>query len=340
MPTWIETKAEIEQRKGDYDGVRRERIAAIESKTGRPLIIYATAFLERGKVQASGGDVAIDAYDPIAFDEVISTLQGESLDVLIHSPGGSAEAAEGIVTLLRSRFTNLRFFIPHMAKSAATMICCAGNELLIDERSELGPIDPQMQLLRSDGQVVMAPAQAILKQFDKAKVSLANNPKELTAWLPILQPLGPSLLTECEAANNLSHRLVEQWLKNYMFNGEADADKLASDAATYLGDSNIHLSHGRRIGIDQLRALHFKITDLRNDPELRTAVWNLYHAISWTLQDTLAIKIIESCHNTAYIRSVVVQKVPFMLNPAPQPNQPGSGQAQPTAPKRRRNRKR
>lgn len=310
MPTWIETKQEIDRRKGDYDGVRRERIKKVETITGRPLIVYASAFLEKEKVQASKGDVVIDAHDPIAFDEVITPIQGQDLDVLIHSPGGSAEAAEGIVTLLRSRFQNIRFIIPHMAKSAATMVCCAGDELVMDERSELGPIDPQMQLLRADSQVVSAPAQAILKQFDMAKESLINNPKEIAAWLPILHTFGPSLLRECETANELSQRLVEMWLKQYMFAGENDGDSYAKEAALYLADSSIHLSHGRRIGIEQLKNLHFKIKDLREDLILRDAVWNLYHALNWTFQDTVALKIVETCHDTAYIRQLLIQRNP------------------------------
>ena len=311
MPTWIETKAEISRRNNDYDSVRRERIAAVEKITGRPLIIYATAFLERDKVQATRGDVGIDHHDPVAFDEVISTIKENSLDVLLHSPGGSAEAAEGIVALLRSRFENLRFIVPHMAKSAATMICCSGDEILMDERSELGPIDPQMQLTRADGVVISAPAQAILKQFDNAKESLAENPKQITAWLPILQPLGPSLLTECESANALSHRLVEEWLKQYMFKNEGDCEIMAKNAAEYLSNSSQHLSHGRRIGLDQLKKYRLNVTDLRETPELREAVWNLYHAISWTLQDTAAYKIIESCHNSAYIRQIIIQQIPL-----------------------------
>jgi hypothetical protein len=324
MPAWIQTKEEIVKRGKDYDGVRRDRIRAVENISNRPLVIYATAFLERDKVVASQGEVGIDNYDPVGFDEVISAITGDNLDVLLHSPGGSPEAAEAIVSLLRSRFSSLRFIVPHMAKSAATMICCAGDEILMDERSELGPIDPQMQLIRGDGVSILAPAQAILKQFDKAKESLADNPKEITAWLPILQPLGPSLLTECESANNLSHQLVKDWLKKYMFRDIGEAEILATNIAEYLGDSETHLSHRRRVGIEQLEELKVKVTDLRKEPRLRDAVWNLYQAIAWTLQETNAFKIIESCHGTAFIRQVIVQQIAIPMGAAPPKIQPAN----------------
>lgn len=221
-----------------------------------------------------------------------------------------------------------------MAKSAATMICCAGDEILMDERSELGPIDPQMQLIRGDKVPISAPAQAILKQFDKAKETLAENPNQIAAWLPILQPLGPSLLTECESANALALRLVKNWLQTYMFSGKADASKLAQKVAEYLADSEIHFSHGRRIGIEQLNDLGMNVLDLRKIPDLREAVWNLYQAIAWTLQETAAFKIIESCHGTAFIRQVVVQQINIPTNPPP------PARSQPVAsPKRRKRHK-
>lgn len=341
MPTWIETKAEIDRRNHDYDGVRRERIRAVEVITGRPLVIYATAFLERDKIVASQGtaEVGIDSYDPIGFDEVIANIEGDSLDILLHSPGGSPESAEAIVHLLRSRFANLRFIIPHMAKSAATMISCAGNEIYMDERSELGPIDPQMRLTRADGVTIWAPAQAVLKQFDKAKESLAENPKQITAWLPILQPLGPSLLSECESANSLSKVLVEEWLKKYMFKDKPNRDELAARIATYLADSDLHFSHGRRIGIDQLKEYGVTAIDLRETPPLREAVWNLYHAISWTLQDTAAFKIIENGKGTAYIRQLVIQQLipqAAMNNPRAVPPQQALQQIQQKKPRKRR----
>ncbi len=209
MPGLKDTIEEIERRGNDFDGVRRERIRAVEQITGRPLVMYVTAFLNRGKVQASGGEVGIDGNDKSAFDEAISTLdRSKGLDVLIHSPGGEPEAAEAIVELLRCQFPSLRFIVPDQAKSAATMMCCAGDEILMDERSELGPIDPQMVITRGDGRVIFAPAQAIIDQFEGAKESLAKNPQHLPAWLPILQSLSPSLLTQCEAAFNLAHNLL------------------------------------------------------------------------------------------------------------------------------------
>ncbi|MCJ7678115.1 MAG: hypothetical protein MUO35_10390 [Anaerolineales bacterium] len=337
MPGLIDTIKEIESRNNDFDAVRRERIRAVEAITGRPLIVYASAFLNRAKVQASGGEVGIDGNDKLAFDEVIADLPRDNgLDVLLHSPGGEPEAAEAIVEFLRSEFAFLRFIVPDQAKSAATMMCCAGDEILMDQRSELGPIDPQMAIPRGDGQIVFAPAQGIVDQFDRAKESLAKNPEFLPAWLPILQPLSPALLTQCEDADRLSRSLVSSWLQRYMFRSLPDPKASADAVAAFLADAKTHLSHGRRITIDQLVPLGLRVADLRATPPLRDAIWALYHSISWTFDRTNAFKLAENGHGRALIRQVVTQTIQLPLG-LPLPAQPPSTASRPTKkPKRRR----
>ena len=71
-------------------------------------------------------------------------LTGKELDLILHSPGGSLEAAEQIVTYLRSKYDNIRAIVPQNAMSAATMIACACDEIMMGKHSALGPIDPQI----------------------------------------------------------------------------------------------------------------------------------------------------------------------------------------------------
>lgn len=319
MKSWVEITQEIKA-KGGNDIIRRDYIRKVEELTGRPLIIYATDFINVEKIQAAGGEVSIDSRDKIAFNEVITGLTGDNLDVLIHSPGGSAEAAEAIIELLRSRFSDLRFIVPDLAKSAATMMCCAANQLLMDEKSELGPIDPQMMIVRGDKQVIRAPAQAIVDQFELARKSISENPNSLPVWLPILQTLSPSLLMECENADRLSRELVKSWLEKYMFRADDNKVEKSNKASEYLAKSQEHLSHGRRIGIEQLQELGFNILDTRTLPELQSAIWNLYLSIMITFDTSTAFKLAENGHGRALIRHLIVQQVQFPALNQPQPN--------------------
>ena len=117
----------------DLDGVRRAKIRAVAAHTGRPLLIYAVDFFNQHKIIACAGEINLDFRDKNGFEECTHNITGTSLDVLLHSPGGLAEAAESIVQLLRARFSDVRFIVPSMAKSAATMLALSGNVLVMDE---------------------------------------------------------------------------------------------------------------------------------------------------------------------------------------------------------------
>ena len=73
-------------------------------------------------------------------------MGGTDLDLILHSPGGSIGAAEAIVSYLRSRFEHIRVVVPNLAMSAAAMISCAADELVLGEHSFLGPTDPQIPI--------------------------------------------------------------------------------------------------------------------------------------------------------------------------------------------------
>src|SRR5581483_808407 len=151
MASWQDIANEVAalNRPDAFDVVRRAKIDAVHKATGRHLVVYAAGFTNPLKAQIAGNFMSIALQDKDGFDEVTRNLpRGSELDVLLHSPGGSAEATESIVALLRSRFSHIRFIIPSVAKSAATIMAMSGDELLMDERSELGPTDPQMILVR------------------------------------------------------------------------------------------------------------------------------------------------------------------------------------------------
>jgi hypothetical protein len=232
----------------------------------------------------------------------------------MHSPGGLAEAAESLVELLRARFTSVRFIIPSIAKSAATMVAMSGDQLLMDEMSELGPTDPQMVLVR-DGQTIQAPAQAIKDQFEIAQNEVNNDPSKLPAWVPILREYGPALLAQCDTALALSHRLVSTWLRRYMFAGEEDAGEKADTISSFLAKHGNFLSHARRVGINDLQPLGVKILDLRSDPSLREAVRNLYAAIMLTFSNTAVYKLFENDQHELFAQGIPVQ--PQVNSPVP-----------------------
>ena len=324
--TWsrvlFEIQSQVKLNPSAPDTIRRAKIAAVEAITGRPLIVYATAWTTPGKYIPQDL-LQIDFSDKTGFRDVTEQLTGPNLDVLLHSPGGLAEATQAIVDLLRARFSNIRFIIPNGAKSAATMLALSGDVIMMDEVSELGPIDPQMPIFQGGG-VKYSPADAILAQFQDASEDILKKPERLSIWVPILAQMGPSLLVECRNAKTLSQNLVTEWLGKYMFMGDSAAAEKASRISAHLADHNNFLSHSKRVSMADMVQLGAKIEDLRANQNLRNAVWELYCAVDITLANSLACKIIENSQGHAMIKQHGQQQIvfgpPFGLPPAsPQP---------------------
>src|SRR5437867_336293 len=217
-------------------GQRQERfekrmalLRAIEQATGRPVVVYAANFNQPNIPNST------DNTDITPFSELTRTVPGKSLDVLLHSPGGLAEAAERIVCLLRGRFESVRFVILHSAFSAATMLAMSGDQLVLDDTSALGPIDPQIVYRDPQtGQSIAVPTQAVLDGFRKAKDEIKKNPDALGVYLPLLNKLDLHLFEICENADKLSKTLVRSWLKSYMFKGDVRAGDKATKITKYL----------------------------------------------------------------------------------------------------------
>jgi hypothetical protein len=316
MPTWNRVMKEIEANKSpeSLDIVRRQKMERVQTITGRALVVYATDFTTTNQVKTQlSGAMLVSITDKDGFDEVTQNLKDDNLDVLLHSPGGSAEATESIVVLLRERFKHIRFIIPSIAKSAATMLAMSGDQLLMDERSELGPIDPQMSVIR-DGQRVYSPAQAIIDQFDLAQEEIRKDPNKIPAWLPILRQYGPSLIIECRNHLKLGEERVAEWLTRYMFAGRADAQQKATELAAYLNDHTLFRSHSRRVGIEDLQRHEANVLDMRTQPELHEAVRDLFAAIRLTFERSGAYKLFENHQSEALINIAITQ---IIGEPAP-----------------------
>ncbi len=86
------------------------------------------------------------------YNSVTKFTDNKPLLLIIYSRGGSAGSAYLIGKLCREYANGkLVITVPRMAKSAATLVCCAANEIHMGSLSELGPIDPQINDLPALG---------------------------------------------------------------------------------------------------------------------------------------------------------------------------------------------
>ncbi|HUT60833.1 MAG TPA: serine protease [Phycisphaerae bacterium] len=240
---------------------------------------------------------------------VIHDLPGPDLDLILHSPGGSPHTAESIVRYLRSKFSSIRVIVPSLAMSAATMIACAADSIVLGKHSFLGPIDPQIVVTMRHTGPVFYPAHAILDQFELAKRE-CGDPRKMGAWVPMLPQYGPALLVQCKHALKLAKDLVTGWLGAYMFRGKRGAARKGSTIARQLSSHSRWKSHGRQIGRDDLEKMGLRIDKLEDDPVSQDLFLSVFHATTHTFSMTPAVKIIENSIGKAFVQQVQVSPVP------------------------------
>lgn len=294
MITWQDIDNEIQQEitssgPTGVDIVRRKKLKKLFDITHRPVLLYGVEMFNPHKINASQGDISIDLSDKDGFVEALKDISGNEIDIILHSPGGSPEATESLVKLLRRRFNSIRFIVPSVAKSAATMFTMSGDEIILGDDAELGPTDPQILINK-----VPNPAHAILKQFDLAKQEVTKDNTVLPAWLPILQQYGPSLLMICKNSIDLSTKLVTDWLITYMFGAERGKKKKAINVSKYLSGDK-HLSHNRPIDILHLQDLGVNIKFASVCvPNLSEIIQEIHYSLMQTFLRTGAYKIYEN----------------------------------------------
>lgn len=320
--TWESVRRELnstrtDQGQIDYDKVRRRKLEALAAHTKRPAVLYATDFLNENKTKHASNAVSINPQDVRSLAEVVRGLEGNAVDLILHSPGGSPEAAESIVAVLRSRFQTVRVLVPVMAKSAATMIALAGNEILMPISAELGPIDPQFLLSDGRGGLRMTPAQAIIDEVERAQQAVAAHQPDVPVWLTQVQSQPPGLYQQALNAVKLSKQLVQGWLEKYMLAGTANPADTARTIVDFLGDHNRFLSHARRVDIQTLAGLGAKIHNITDvDRELWQLLEELWYTVEHTFQGSLVFKMWENSKGVGLFQVLQLQLIPA---PAPEP---------------------
>lgn len=261
---------------------------------GRALLVYASAF-------AKPGPVFIDYDDRLPVFDLLNTLSGDAVDLLLETPGGSAEVVQDIVRAVRGKFASVGMIIPGQAKSAGTILVMAGDEILMEATSALGPIDAQLFMGNK-----RFSAQAFLDGLEKIKQEVESTGKLNRAYIPILQNVSPGEIQNCQNLLDFGKTLVANWLQEYKFKywdthsstrqpvTAEDKARRAAEIAGRLCDHAEWLSHGRSITMKDLQDMRLQIKDYSNDPNLRDAIRRYYVLLRMTFESPDIIKVIET----------------------------------------------
>jgi len=69
----------------------------------------------------------------------------DTLEILVHSPGGHVDIAYQLAKFFRAHCKRLNVLVPLYAKSAATVLCLNADHVFMGEFAELGPLDVQVE---------------------------------------------------------------------------------------------------------------------------------------------------------------------------------------------------
>lgn len=299
MPNWNELLDEIKASGSTHDIIRRKYLKQLHELTGRNVIIYYSAWLQKSGLDGLG----INDGDKIGFMSTIHGLEREKgLDLILHTPGGETAATESIVDYLRQVFgTNIRAIIPQLALSAGTMIACACSSILMGRQSSLGPIDPQFNGL---------PAHGVIEEFEQAYEECKADRAKIPIWQPIIAKYNPTLIGECQKAIAWSEEMVRDWLVTGMLRRKQNKDTKAETIIKELGDHALTKSHARHLSASKCKSCGLTIENMEKEQALQDAVLTVHHACIHTLSSTPAFKLIENHNGTAYI-----QRTPVIARP-------------------------
>ena len=300
MPSWGEVLRELQSVANPLDVMRHKYLAIMHQYTGRNIVAYYSAFIQKPGIDGTG----IDDNDKNAFMQAMCGLdRSKGLDLILHTPGGAIAATESIVYYLKKMFGNdIRVFVPQIAMSAGTMISLSSKEIVMGKQSNLGPIDPQFGGMSCAG---------IIEEFETALSDVKKDPKVASVWGPIIGKYHPTFIGDCKKAIDWGDTIVRQWLVENMFSEYEDKEERATTVLETLSSHNKTYSHSRHIHIDELKSLGLKIVELENldnqqienCKDLQDCVLTLHHSYMQTFATSDAIKIVENHEGNAMIMS-------------------------------------
>lgn len=276
-----------------YQDLRVPVYKEIEEKRDRPLLVYGTQFVDS---PPDNRYISIDLSDVDGFTDLVSSVSEDydSVDIMLHSPGGSPDATERIVNLIRNRFNNVEFLIPHSAYSAATMMALSGNKIILHPSATLGPIDPQIN---------GTPARAIIRGFENVRDLIQEEgPSIVPAYLPMLKKLTLEYLEQCKDAEDLSTLLAKDWLINHMYQGKEVNVEEIDELVDFLTNYDDHKIHSRPIFFDKIKDYHIEVE--KADGDLSKLMREAYILLNGFFSVTNFVKVYENSDGLSYGKQV------------------------------------
>lgn len=262
-PYFSVLEREKQQNKSAFENSRRnsrvERIKVIQGLRNSKIIVYYSIDTLSGK----------DA--EILFDLLQSVGKQQKLDLFLLSPGGFVDPAFKMAKLCQDFATdNFGVIIPHYAKSAATLLCLGSDELVMGDASEIGPIDPRIEIKDEYGRKINVSATSVEDALKVIEEYTEGDPIKSLKYMPLIERINLNTLGEYRRALSSSKQYAEELLKSSkVLKNKKKIKSVAKKLATK------YYSHGYPIKSDFAKSeLEFNVTD--PDQKLWQAIWQLH----------------------------------------------------------------
>jgi ClpP class serine protease len=192
-----------------------------ERRRGSRLI----ALIHRQETMSILGFPLVRYIDIQDSEEVLRALrltdEHAPIDVILHTPGGLALAAQQIAHAIRQHRGAVTVFIPHYAMSGGTLIALAADRIVMDPNAVLGSIDPQIGS-HPAASILRAVAQKDPKDLDDETLILADVARMAIAQLRVAvlnilaDPVGKDVLMGREKAAALAELFTRgEWTHDH-----------------------------------------------------------------------------------------------------------------------------
>jgi serine dehydrogenase proteinase len=173
----------------------------------------------------------------------------DKLDVMIESGGGDIDATLKILLMLKAYSKRISAIVPFYAKSAATLLAIASDEIVMCKAGELGPMDPQV---RDPASRMFVPAHSI-----QEAIKFIEETKDPLVKLSLADKIPPLLMG--------AFRDVQESTKQYL-NDVCDGLGDKKSAAIHLFSQRF-LSHGYPIDRKLCKECGFNVVYPEDDLE-------------------------------------------------------------------------
>lgn len=264
--------------------IRKPLLQSLQQELGRTVITFFTSFLFPSTILDN---------DAAMLEEVLlNTRMSKGITLILNSLGGDGLAAERIINVFRSYSkNNFEVIVPHMAKSAATMICLGSKRIIMSDTSELGPIDPQV-ITGEGSRAKLLPAHCIIESYkDLFEKAIRTEKGRIEPYLQQLQSYNASEIKALIDQQKLSESIAINSLSSGMMKNKKD-DAITKKITPFL-DPEFTRSHGRPIYWKLAKKCGIVVKHIRNNSSLWKKIWEIYTRTDYFVSHK-ASKIIES----------------------------------------------